>query len=168
MKIKSKILLLLTTVACFATLLGAGITVKNNNFLAVSAATQTKTIDEVTLLMDEGAAVRKDTPTGLRYRSLLSVEDYNALEANKETYQRITYGMLIAPTDYLVEYGALNAETVFGENPIYSWTDDADVAHGGDVEIINVSRNQMTDYVDENGNSWKNFMGVIYNLKGTN
>ena len=168
MKIKSKILLLLTTVACFATLLGAGITVKNNNFLAVSAATQTKTIDEVTLLMDEGAAVRKDTPTGLRYRSLLSVEDYNALEANKETYQRITYGMLIAPTDYLVEYGALNAETVFGENPIYGWTDDADVAHGGDVEIINVSRNQMTDYVDENGNSWKNFMGVIYNLKGTN
>jgi len=168
MKIKSKILLLLTTVACFATLLGAGITVKNNNFLTVSAATQTKTIDEVTLLMDEGAAVRKDTPTGLRYRSLLSVEDYNALEANKDAYQRITYGMLIAPTDYLVEYGALNAETIFGENPIYGWTDDADVSHGGDVEIINVSRNQMTDYVDENGNSWKNFMGVIYNLKGTN
>ena len=168
MKFKSKILLLLTTVACFATLLGAGITVKNNNFLTVSAETQTKTIDEVTLLMDEGAAVRKDTPTGLRYRSLLSVEDYNTLEANKETYQRITYGMLIAPTDYLVEYGALNAETVFGENPIYGWIDDADVVHGGDVEIINVSRNQMTDYVDENGNSWKNFMGVIYNLKGTN
>ena len=168
MKIKSKILLLLTTVACFATFLGVGITVKNNNFLAVSAATQTKTLDEVSLIMDEGAAVRKDTPTGLRYRSLLSVEDYNALEANKDTYQRITYGMLIAPTDYLLTYGALNAENVFGESPIYGWTDDADVSHGGDVKIINVSRNEMTDYTDDDGNSWMNFMGVIYNLKGTN
>ena len=80
MKLKNKVLLFLTTVACAATLFGAGIAVENSKIFTVSGATQTKTIDEVTFVMDDGAAVRKDTPTGIRFRSLLSVDDYNALD----------------------------------------------------------------------------------------
>ena len=163
MKTKNKILVFLTTVACASTLLGVGAVVENSKLFSVSAATQTKTLDDVTFVMDEGAAVRKDTPTGIRFRSLLSVEDYAALEANTATYSRITYGMLIAPVDYVLTYGALNEENVFGDNALYGWSAD-----DGKVQIINVSRNEMTDYTDDDGNSWMNFMGVMYDIKGTN
>ena len=167
LKIRNKLLIALTVLTSFAMVGGVLAMVEKDKFLPVSAATQTKTLDEVSFVMDSGAAVRKDTPTGIRFRSLLSVEDYNALEANTSTYTRITYGMLIAPTDYLMTYGALNEENVFGDDAIYGWMKGSEKV-GGDVTIINVSRNEMTDYTDDDGNVWKNFMGVMHDVKGTN
>ncbi|MBQ8394347.1 MAG: DUF4838 domain-containing protein [Clostridia bacterium] len=167
MKFRKQLLIFLTTATCAVTAFGVGFAVENNKISTISASAQTKTIDDVTFEMDAGAAVRKDTPTGIRFRSMLSVDDYNALEANTAAYSRVTYGMLIAPVDYVLEYGALNEENVFGENPVYGWTDGTDT-YGGSVQIVNVSRNQMTDYTDDNGNAWKNFTGVMHDVKGTN
>ncbi|MBQ8725980.1 MAG: hypothetical protein IJY84_02625, partial [Clostridia bacterium] len=167
-KTKNRILLLLTIMFSIALVLGVGLALNNGDFKVADAATQTMDLDDVAFTMDKGAAVRKDTPTGLRFRSLMSVDDYNALEANTARYTRITYGMLIAPTDYLLTYGALNEENVFGANPVYGWKDANGASVGGGVQIINVARSQMTDFTDDNGDDWKCFMGVISNVKGTN
>ena len=167
-KIKNKIITFSAAVACIALAGGAVAMLKQESTVTANAITQTMELDDVTFVMDKGASVRKDTPTGLRYRSLISVEEYNALEANTDTYQQIMYGMLIAPADYLVTYGALNEENVFGETPIYGWEDNEGEAFGGDVQIINVSRTSMVDYTDEEGNPWKAFMGVLTEVKASN
>ena len=167
-KIKNKIITFSAAVACIALAGGAVAMLKQESTVTANAITQTMELDDVTFVMDKGASVRKDTPTGLRYRSLMSVEEYNALEANTDTYQQIMYGMLIAPADYLVTYGALNEENVFGETPIYGWEDNEGEAFGGDVQIINVSRTSMVDYTDEEGNPWKAFMGVLTEVKAGN
>ena len=154
-KIKNKIIILSAVAACCSFAFGGAMTLKDDAEIIVNASTQTITLEDVTFVMDKGASVRKDTPTGLRFRSLLSVEDYNALEANTAEYVQISYGMLIAPVDYLVTYGALNEENVFGQSPIYGWESNDGESFGGDVQIVNVSSTSMVDYTDEGGNAWK-------------
>ncbi|MBR4943743.1 MAG: hypothetical protein IKZ28_06885, partial [Clostridia bacterium] len=167
-KIKNKIVILSAAVACCSFAFGGAMMLKDDAEIIVNAGTQTIALEDVTFVMDKGASVRKDTPTGLRFRSLLSVEDYNALEANTAEYVQISYGMLIAPVDYLVTYGALNEENVFGQSPIYGWESNDGESFGGDVQIVNVSSTSMVDYTDEGGNAWKAFMGVLTEVKGTN
>lgn len=74
-------------------------------------------------VMEEGASVRfvgeDGKLNGLRFRLSLSAADYQALEGDESA--EVTYGILIAPYDYIEEYGALNEENVFGADAVYDW-----------------------------------------------
>lgn len=156
MKTKQKNLLLAAVSAVFAISLFFGIGVK------AAFADSSAPLDSVNLTMDVGASVRKNEPTGLRFRSLMSVSDYNALMesvGDEKTYASVSFGMLIAPEDYIAEYGALTAENVFGEDAKYSFGD----TESEKPKIINVYGDAMKD---EGGN--KAFVGIMTNIKPQN
>lgn len=159
MKIKKKWFLTVTLGILCAITFGAGLFIGNTPS-AVNAAAENvvtaKTLDEVSFTMQNGAAIRKSEPTGLRFRSLLSTADYNGLQ---NQYASLRFGMLIAPTDYITEKGALNYENVFGTNAVY--TDDA--TDKTKTQIIHVYNSQMSDY-----NGQKAFVGVMTNVQSKN
>lgn len=102
-------------------------------------------------VMEEGASVRfvgeDKTLNGLRFRLSLSAADYQALEGDESA--EVTYGVLIAPYDYIEEYGALNEENVFGANAVYDWaTLNEDTGSwdytGSKTRIINLESDILT------------------------
>ena len=132
-------------------------------FATVNAEATPKTLEEVALTMEEGASIRTNEPNGIRFRSFMSVADYEGLKANVgegKTYKSAYFGMLIAPEDYLTTIGALNEENVFGENAKYSY---GDTAEEGKTRIINVWSSEMNDF-----NGQKFFAGIITDVLGTN
>ena len=76
MKTKQKNLWIVILSVFFAISLLFGIGVKK------AFAASDSVLDSVSFTMQNGASVRKDEPTGLRFRSLLSKEDYNKLTEN--------------------------------------------------------------------------------------
>lgn len=150
-----KTLLILLSFTCVLGFAAGTLSVAN-------AATTPKTISEITVYMEDGASIRLNEPTGLRFRSVMSAEDYEALKANvgqNKAYDAVYFGMLIAPEDYVADY-ALTEENVFGENAKYCFGDNEEA---GKKRIINVYFSEMADY---NGN--KAFAGIITNILGTN
>ena len=151
--------ILLTALAflfCIAIGLSAG-------FATVFAQATPKTLEEVTLTMEDGALIRVSEPTGIRFRSFMSKEDYDGLMANTgegKAYKSVSFGMLIAPEDYLTENRELTEANVFGENAVYSY---GDTVVEGKTRIINVWDSRMYDYT-----SGKFFAGIITNVAGTN
>lgn len=132
-------------------------------FATVNAEATPKTLEEVALTMEEGASIRTNEPNGIRFRSFMSVADYEGLKANVgegKAYKSAYFGMLIAPEDYLTTIGALNEENVFGENAKYSY---GDTAEEGKTRIINVWSSEMNDF-----NGQKFFAGIITDVLGTN
>lgn len=132
-------------------------------FATVNAEATPKTLEEVVLTMEEGASIRTNEPNGIRFRSFMSVADYEGLKANVgegKAYKSAYFGMLIAPEDYLTTIGALSEENVFGEDAKYSY---GDTAEEGKTRIINVWSSEMNDF-----NGQKFFAGIITDVLGTN
>ena len=132
-------------------------------FATVNAEATPKTLEEVALTMEEGASIRTNEPNGIRFRSFMSVADYEGLKANVgegKAYKSVNFGMLIAPEDYLTAYGELTEANVFGEKAVYSY---GDTAEDGKTRIINVWSSEMNDF-----NGQKFFAGIITDVLGTN
>lgn len=104
-------------------------------------------IDE-NLIMGNGAYVRltdEETGNGLRFVTGMTASAYEALMDNVgigKTYKDVSFGILIAPADYLKHYD-LTVENVFGVGAKYDWADENGVYTGGNgvdcskVRIIN-------------------------------
>lgn len=111
------------------------------------AEVEAKTLDEITVMMKEGASVRyadSYADNGLRYRLQMSVSDYEGL---KKDNADVSFGMFIAPADYETDYGTLNEKNLI-TTPIYGWVDkQADGTYpeytGSLTEIIHLSSTVM-------------------------
>ena len=131
-------------------------------FTGAFAASEPKTVDEVSLNMKVGASVRKLDPTGLRFTSIMTTDDYSSLTANvgdDKAYKSVTFGMLIAPEDYVTTYGELSEANVFGSDAKYSVSE----SDTGKPRIINVFSNEMSER-----DGVMCFAGVITNVKSVN
>ena len=62
----------------------------------------------LTMQMYSGAAVRFDNPTGIRFTAILGADYLNSLKGDKDA----TFGIIIAPTDYVDEAGAFTVEAL--------------------------------------------------------
>ena len=160
-KIKSRVLIVLSSI--FAVSVAA--------FLGVTGLTKANAAENLT--MKYGASIKcSPGANGLRFTAY--VPDYNESE-------NATYGMLIAPADYIENY-PLTVENVFGENAVYDWAvknDDGDwVYTGNKTRIINVSYDSLGTDKDGNyvvngsilgikdGNLTRNFVGRAYKKVG--
>ena len=160
-KIKSRVLIVLSSI--FAVSVAA--------FLGVTGLTKANAAENLT--MKYGASIKcSPSANGLRFTAY--VPDYNESE-------NATYGMLIAPTDYVANY-PLTVENVFGENAVYDWAvkndDGVWVYTGNKTRIINVSYDSLGTDKDGNyvvngsilgikdGNLTRNFVGRAYKKVG--
>ena len=159
----SKIRLILCSVlACFAV-----------GCVAMAAGTSVKANAGGTFEMKSGASVKVGTDNGLRFTAVLPASEYEV---------GATYGMLIAPEDY-VRTNDLTVENVFGENAVYDYAVKDEqgnwVYAGTKMRIINVTYDSLSQ--DENGdylikgsilslkdnNIARNFVGRAYKRTGT-
>lgn len=126
-----------------------------------------------TFEMKSGASVKVGTDNGLRFTAVLPASEYE---------NGATYGMLIAPEDY-VRTNDLTVENVFGENAVYDYAvknEQGEWAYSGTkTRIINVTYDTLP--TDENGdylikgsvlslkdnNIARNFVGRAYKRTGT-
>ena len=158
MKTKQKNLWIVILSVFFAISLLFGIGVKK------AFAASDSVLDSVSFTIQNGASVRKDEPTGLRFRSLLSKEDYNKLTENVgegKGYTSLTFGMLIAPQDY-AEKKELNEANVFGENAVYTF--DENDTDSEKLKILNLYDNEMHETKDGE----MSFTGILTNVKSVN
>ena len=158
MKTKQKNLWIVILSVFFAISLLFGIGVKK------AFAASDSVLDSVSFTMQNGASVRKDEPTGLRFRSLLSKEDYNKLTENVgegKDDTSLTFGMLIAPQDY-AEKKELNEANVFGENAVYTF--DENDTDSEKLKILNIYDNEMHETPD----GVMSFTGILTNVKSVN
>ena len=158
MKTKQKNLWIVILSVFFAISLLFGIGVKK------AFAASDSVLDSVSFTMQNGASVRKDEPTGLRFRSLLSKEDYNKLTENVgegKDDTSLTFGMLIAPQDY-AEKKELNEANVFGENAVYTF--DENDTDSEKLKILNLYDNEMHETKDGE----MSFTGILTNVKSVN
>ena len=158
MKTKQKNLWIVILSVFFAISLLFGIGVKK------AFAASDSVLDSVSFTMQNGASVRKDEPTGLRFRSLLSKEDYNKLTENVgegKDYTSLTFGMLIAPQDY-AEKKELNEANVFGENAVYTF--DENDTDSEKLKILDLYDNEMHETPD----GVMSFTGILTNVKSVN
>ena len=159
----SKIRLILCSVlACFAV-----------GCVAMAAGVNIKANASGTFEMKSGASVKVGTDNGLRFTAVLPASEYEV---------GATYGMLIAPEDY-VRTNDLTVENVFGENAVYDYAVKDEqgnwVYSGTKTRIINVTYDTLS--TDENGdylikgsilslkdnNIARNFAGRAYKRTGT-
>ena len=158
MKTKQKNLWIVILSVFFAISLLFGIGVKK------AFAASDSVLDSVSFTMQNGASVRKEEPTGLRFRSLLSKEDYNKLTENVgegKDDTSLTFGMLIAPQDY-AEKKELNEANVFGENAVYTF--DENDTDSEKLKILNIYDNEMHETAD----GVMSFTGILTNVKSVN
>lgn len=110
------------------------------------------TVTYETLAMEEGASVRiadKKEDAGIRFRLKMSKTEYEAITAQNSPYQNVSFGVLVAPEDYLTAGHELNEKNVFGANAIYGWaTRNEDGTwneyEGNKVEIINFNTTTLS------------------------
>lgn len=178
----TKCLLAIVAAVCFVF---GFITLQDSPSITVTQADAgVKTVDEIDLKMEQGAAVRisVDGHTGLKFQMSLSAVDYLGLQNNvgdNAAYQEVTYGMLIMPYAYLDKYGDFTVENVFGNSAKYDWAvfENGNWVYSGDnstkKRIINITSTEMvedggvyyhngsfTDILDEN--LIKDFVGRGY------
>ena len=105
-------------------------------------AQEQSVLNGFTFTMDEGASVRLGDVNGIRFLATIAGDDYTELEGLEVNGASVSYGMLIAPKDYVTE-AALTVENVFGDNAVYGYTvvneDGSKGAYvGGAKEIVNL------------------------------
>ncbi|MBO7345100.1 MAG: hypothetical protein J6U92_04085 [Clostridia bacterium] len=125
-------------------------------FTATAYAEETevtpKTVDQVTYNMASSAQVRisndNDYKTnGLRFQASMSLKDYESLLAYG--YDSLTFGIVIAPADYLAEGKDFTEENLFGDSAIYGWAEYDSVNgtwgdyQGDKTEIINIYKDEL-------------------------
>ena len=138
-----------------------------------ASATETKSATDVAWQMSYGASVRVPNDganIGIRYTVQMPAADYAAL--NAYGYQDLSYGVLIAPADY-VSVKPLNAANVFGVggDKVYDWanwdeTTETWVYSGSLTRIINLETDELT--VNAKNSSIVEYKGSIINLDEIN
>ena len=160
-------ILIAFTAMSMTTLLGIGARVYETR-----AAEETITADSVTFETEKGASVRisdAEDGNGLRYGIRMPAEDYADLRA---AYDEVSFGILIAPADYVEEYGELNAQTVFsvGGEQVYDWAvkdENGAWQYDGDkIRIVNFETNEL--FVSETDESAVVYHGSLVNLLENN
>ena len=166
-----KVKKLLIVICVFSMMVCMGFAV--NSFICVRAEEAvSNTVETVSFTMDKGASVRlsgSEKENGLRYSVRMPKAEYEALKANN-TYESISFGLLLAPKSYLTSGHELTKENVFGNNAIYDW---ATYKNGewvypseptGKIRIMNFE----TDRLTETDPGIMRFYGSIVDLKPQN
>ena len=164
-------------VAFMATCCAAGAVYFIQNTVSASA----EVIDDVSVSMCEGAAVRitdKNDHNGIKFEMKLSNTDYGKLTAE---YDSVSFGMLIAPASYIEDYGALSEENVFGTAPTYDYAvydeeTETWVYNGKNGEVVNevATPVRIVNIVGEDTFTYTNdannvyFHGSLTNVKDEN
>ena len=102
--------------------------------------------------MIDGASVRTADPSGIRFSAKLSESEYEALEA-----KGASYGMVVAPYEYVAEYGEL--DTVFKANSNYCFEETE-----GKVLVAHQSVESLTTKRD----GYYYFNGALTKIKESN
>ncbi len=139
---------------------GVGMVIPKNAVVA-NAAAETKTVEQVSLVMKNGASIRyasSATDSGIRFSVNLSAADYLGLEANEgKVYTSVSYGMAIMPYSYLGTYGELTEENLFSDDAKYDWAqwNGSEWVYSGDnttkKRIICLSYGEMVEDKDNAG-----------------
>lgn len=156
---------------------GVGMTISNGTgAVSVSAAATTKTVDQVSLVMKNGASVRyasSATDSGIRFSVNLSKADYLGLEANEgNVYSSVSYGMIIMPYSYLATYGELTEENLFSDSAKYDWAqwNGSEWVYSGDnstkKRVICLSYGEMD--VDKDDANYYVFSGSMSGIQNEN
>ena len=141
-------------------------------------AQEQSVLNGVTFVMDEGASIRLGDVNGIRFLATISSDDYTDLEGLEVNGASVSYGMLIAPKDY-VTTTALTVDSVFGAGATYGYTvvneDGTKGAYvGGAKEIVNLPYQTLPetdggDYVVKGSlvgikeeNLMREFVGLAY------
>ena len=99
---------------------------------AVPAALDAYIPTLLTMQMYNGAAVRFDNPTGIRFTAILSAEYLNSLKGDKEA----TFGIIIAPTDYVEEADAFTVDALDALDYEYAYvTIPAELIYSGGEDM---------------------------------
>ncbi len=123
-----------------------------------------------TYAMLPGASVRKvdNVSAGLRFASYIDASGYVDSED-------ISYGMIIAPYDYIAKHGALTPTTVFGDGATYCGVEDCECSKTHIINLTSESLVDVTDLVEQakptdyvKGSNYVGFKGVITNIKEQN
>lgn len=115
----------------------------------VFAASAEEPVASPEFSLERGAGVRiaDDGHNGLRFTLKMAKSDYDALKSNGN-YTDVSFGVLIAPEDYLTDGHGLTAENVFGDNAIYDWANLVDgewqYTDNGKVRIINLETDTLS------------------------
>lgn len=171
MKISKKSLLsvlTLTLVACLFSI-----------FIGVSSATNVHAADKG-FTMAKGAQVRivnAAEQSGLKFTAQISKEKYQSIQdasGEDKTYKSVSYGMLIAPANYLSQYADFTVENLFGDDAKYDWAEyqngewvysGSNGANGSKVRIMNIPSSDLT-YNGEEENYY--VAGAIVDYKESN
>ncbi|MBQ4268998.1 MAG: hypothetical protein IJB97_05045 [Clostridia bacterium] len=116
--------------------------------------------------MSNGASVRSAEPYGLRFTMEVSAADKALIDANVgegKAYSSVNYGIVIMPYSYVATYGDVTAESLFGENAVYTWK-DKDGA--GTVEVLEM-QTKLGLRLDETTGDYY-LQGAITNLAPEN
>ena len=160
-------ILIAFTAMSMTTLIGIGARVYETR-----AAEETITADSVTFETEKGASVRisdAEDGNGLRYGIRMPAEDYTDLRA---AYDEVSFGILIAPADYVEEYGELNAQTVFGVGgeQVYDWAvkdENGAWQYDGDkIRIVNFETAEL--FVSEGDENLMVYYGSLVDLLENN
>ena len=85
-----------------------------------------------TQAMVSGAAVRLDNPTGIRFTAVLGGAYFNSIKGDKEA----TFGIIIAPTDYVDEAGEFTVDALDALEYEYSYVIiPAELIYGGSEDM---------------------------------
>lgn len=169
--IKNKLLSIAVCFLMLVSMFGLGISFNQTSSVPVNAETISVNVSaEDDFWLVPGARIRYagDGVTGISYRFQMKESIY---QANRNQYQAVKYGILIAPKDgYDLSY-----ENVFGENAIYDWaTKDADgnyVYNGSKTRIVNLEASALkADVAVVNGEKTgvRYFNGNMINIKNAN
>ena len=113
-----------------------------------SATGETKTVNQISFVMEKGAFVRidEDNVNGLKFEASISTDDYTALMNNigeGKAYKSVSFGMIIAPKNYVSVSGKeLTVANLFGPDAIYDWSVGG-VYSGSKVRITNLPSERM-------------------------
>ena len=165
----------IAALACVAG--GVGMAIPNDtSAVTASAAAATKTVDQVSLVMKNGASVRyasSATDSGIRFSVNLSSADYLGLEANEgNVYSSVSYGMIIMPYSYLATYGELTEENLFSDSAKYDWAqwNGSEWVYSGDnttkKRVICLSYGEMD--VDKDDANYYVFSGSMSGIQNEN
>ncbi len=132
------------------------------------------------IVMEKGASARVgvDEVNGLRFIAGMSNEDYGWFAKNvgeDKDYASVKFGMVIAPKNYVNVAGKEFTEAnLFGESAIYTWATfkdgawDESTVDANKVRIINIVADEMSTYIDNDGNEKMAVTGAIKDYKEHN
>ncbi len=133
-------------------------------------------VDAISLAMTKGAAIRctgsSAENNGIRYIMTLQDAYYDMLYANVgdgKLYKNVSYGIIIAPADYVAE-NALTVANLFDESTaVYGWAEKVDGVYGeytgNKTQVVNLTSDELV--YDDELETWC-FRGSMIDIKKEN